>query len=163
ANYLYREPSEWLHDAQFGWWKLLDDMQIPTRIICEDNLSEDLSNYRAIILAFSPLDLLPKEDLQRIEQLQIPQIREILSTPALRPSKDTTLRSFAGAITVPADLTFFWLKDETTSSTPGLMRDGNRAYGIMTEPGRLSLGFPFGYTYLKSNGEAHRSLTTEML
>jgi len=69
ANYCYREKTEWLHDAQLGAWRMLRERGWPVRIVCEDNLSEDLSGYRAIYVAFSPPQLMPAADAQRLEEL----------------------------------------------------------------------------------------------
>ena len=74
ANYAYRERSEWLHDAQFGVYRILDELGIPVRFICEDNLEEDLSGYHALYVAFSPPELMPEEAWQRLEALNLPMI-----------------------------------------------------------------------------------------
>ena len=59
GTYQYREPTEWLHDAQFGLWKWYRDQGRAVRIICEDNLTEDLTGYQGMIRAFSPEALIP--------------------------------------------------------------------------------------------------------
>lgn len=69
AAYQYREPTEWLHGAQFGLWKWLRDQGVPVRIICEDNLGEDLRGYRELVNAFSPLPLVPAAARAALEAL----------------------------------------------------------------------------------------------
>jgi hypothetical protein len=54
VNYSYREPTEWVHAAQFGVWRTLTERNLPVRIICEDNLAEDLSRYRGLCIASTP-------------------------------------------------------------------------------------------------------------
>ena len=86
ANYRYRERTEWLHDAQFGVWKLLRDMAIPVRVICEDNLAEDLTRYKGLVLAFSPVDVMPAEDRVAIERLGLPIVADVWEVPQAPPS-----------------------------------------------------------------------------
>lgn len=86
ANYRYRERTEWLHDAQFGVWKLLRDMAIPVRVICEDNLGEDLTRYKGLVLAFSPVDVMPAEDRVAIERLGLPIVADVWEVPQAPPS-----------------------------------------------------------------------------
>lgn len=85
ANYGYRESVEWLHDAQFGAWKMLRERGFPVRFICEDNLTEDLRGYRGLYAAFSPPDLMPEEDRQRLKTLssELPSVVEVPGTPPL--------------------------------------------------------------------------------
>lgn len=71
-NYSYRESTEWLHDAQFGIYKSLRDKNIAVRFICEDNLQEDLSEYKSIIYACLQRDVLPEKDLLALEALNLP-------------------------------------------------------------------------------------------
>lgn len=86
ANYRYREMTEWVHDAQFGFWKLMSDMNVPTRVICEDNLGEDLSRYKGIVLAFSPFDVMPAEDARAIAKSGLPVVADLLEAPQASPS-----------------------------------------------------------------------------
>lgn len=71
--YCFREPDEQLHDTQFGIYKELADRGIPVRIICEDNLDEDLSSYRAMIVAGAPLEFLPAHAREKLEALPLPR------------------------------------------------------------------------------------------
>lgn len=71
--YSFREPDERLHDAQFDHYKRLADKGIPVRIICEDNLAEELSGYRALIVAGAPLELLPAHAREKLEALPLPR------------------------------------------------------------------------------------------
>lgn len=93
ANYLYREDTEWLHDAQFGVYKLLVDAKIPVRIINEDNLDEDLSGYRAFYMAFSPRNLLPSSARKKIDTLPLLIIEDFPEAPALKNNRATVLAS----------------------------------------------------------------------
>jgi hypothetical protein len=87
ANYSYREPTEWLHDAQFGAWFMLQSRGLPLRIICEDNLDEDLSHYRGLYVAFSPPQLLPDTAHDKLRALlaTIPSVVELSETPEHAP------------------------------------------------------------------------------
>ncbi|MFP4502522.1 MAG: hypothetical protein ACLFTT_16120 [Candidatus Hydrogenedentota bacterium] len=91
ANYQYREDTNWLHAAQFGVWKLLRDLDVPTRIICEDNLGENLEAYRALWLAFSPPALLPNAAQERLESLNLPTVIDMPVVPEMR---DTGERAY---------------------------------------------------------------------
>ena len=71
--YSFREPDEQLHDTQFDIYKRLRDKGVAVRIICEDNLEEDLSGYRALVIAGNPLELMPIPTRERLEQLDLPQ------------------------------------------------------------------------------------------
>lgn len=88
ANYVYRESSEWLHEAQFGVYKLFCDAGIPVRIINEDNLGEELDGYRAIYLAFSPRALLPLSALEQLEALPILILEDFAEIPETVPVKE---------------------------------------------------------------------------
>ena len=83
ANYCYREKSEWLHDAQFGAWRMLRSLGVPVRFICEDNLGEDLSGYRGVYVAFSPPELMPASSRASLDALtkRLPSIIELSAAP----------------------------------------------------------------------------------
>ncbi len=81
ANYAYRESTEWLHEAQFGIFKLFRDAQLPVRIINEDNLEEDLSGYRALYAAFSPRVLMPPAAQQNLSALPLLIIEDFMDIP----------------------------------------------------------------------------------
>ncbi|OQB42314.1 MAG: hypothetical protein BWY09_00465 [Candidatus Hydrogenedentes bacterium ADurb.Bin179] len=81
ANYTYRESTEWLHEAQFGMYKLFRDAQVPVRIINEDNLGEDLSGYRALYAAFSPRTLMPASTQQQLSTLPLLLIEDFMDIP----------------------------------------------------------------------------------
>ncbi len=76
STYCYREKSEWLHDTMFGWWKLLTDAGIPVRIICEDNLTEDLSKYKALVVPYLSDGVLPSDANKQLGKLRIPRFIE---------------------------------------------------------------------------------------
>lgn len=88
ANYAYREPTEWLHEAQFGAWRMLRDLGVPVRIVCEDNLNEPLHRYRSLYVAFSPLELMPEEDRKRLSALmrRLPSVAEVEGAPSNAPA-----------------------------------------------------------------------------
>ena len=98
ANYRYREETEWLHDAQFGFWKLLNDLGVPVRVICEDNLTEDLESYKALVLAFSPFDLMPEKDKAALQQAGLPIIADVLEAPKAPPAEPVNLDGAASRI-----------------------------------------------------------------
>jgi hypothetical protein len=70
ANYCYREKTEWLHERQFGAWHELVSKGENARIICEDNLGEDLSGYHALAIAFSPRECIPTKPRAALEALE---------------------------------------------------------------------------------------------
>ena len=88
TNYCYRERTEWVHDAQFGAWRMLTTHDIPVRIICEDNLDEDLAHYRGLYVAFSPPELIPPSSRAKLELLErrVPSVVEITHAPPQPPS-----------------------------------------------------------------------------
>ncbi|MGC8540532.1 MAG: hypothetical protein ACP5QA_07865, partial [Phycisphaerae bacterium] len=83
ANYCYREPAEWLNEAQFGAWRMLTHDGFHVRMICGDNLKEDLSDYRGLYVAFSPPQLMPVAARRRLLKLEseIPTIVEVANIP----------------------------------------------------------------------------------
>jgi hypothetical protein len=90
ANYCYREPTEWLHDAQLGAWHMLRSNKTPVRIICEDNLDDDLpaTTYRGLYVAFSPPELIPTTSRAKLESLQqrLPSVVELTHAPPHPPT-----------------------------------------------------------------------------
>jgi hypothetical protein len=88
TNYCYRERTEWVHDAQFGAWRMLTAHGMPVRIICEDNLDEDLSRYRGLYVAFSPPELIPPSSRAKLEALEgrAPSVVEITHAPPRPPT-----------------------------------------------------------------------------
>jgi hypothetical protein len=154
ANYRYREQTDWLHDAQFGYWKLLRDMSIPTRVICEDNLGENLASYKGIVMAFSPMDLMPKKDQETLRKIGIPMITDISSTPNLRPTQAQTISGEAGQITTPGGLSWNSMLDLSILGqgfTYGLKCDNKNL--LAYRPKLAILGFPLGYYYLHGADE----------
>ena len=87
ANYCYREKEEWLHAAQFGAWHMLTSAGLNVRIVCEDNLDEDLAGYQGLYVAFSPPELLPTTARAKLESLcrAIPSVVELTQAPAKAP------------------------------------------------------------------------------
>jgi hypothetical protein len=117
ANYCYREPTEWLHDAQFGAWFMLRSRDIPVRIICEDNLDEDLARYRGLYVAFSPPELLPQRRRDQLEALlgKMPGIVELSAAPERRPT--TQPAGHAGVVadrwvTLNYPLAYHWYRGD---------------------------------------------------
>ncbi len=86
VTYCYREESEWLHDAMFGWWKLLTDAGFNIRIICEENLSEELSRYRGLVVPYLPDGVLPTDSIKALGALTIPLFVE-RATGAFQPEQ----------------------------------------------------------------------------
>ena len=119
ANYCYREKTEWLHDAQFGAWRMLTSRGLPVRIICEDNLDEDLSHYHGLYVAFSPPELIPISRRDKLDSLlgRIPSVVELSATPTGRP---TTRPIRAGVVTgrwmtLNCPLAYHWLRGDRAS------------------------------------------------
>lgn len=139
ANYCYREAkSEWLHDAQFGAWKMLTDSGENVRFICEDNLGEDLSGYKALYVAFSPPQLMPQEDQDRLMKLceKLPSIVEVDAIPSLAGDRSEHTASMNG------------LQFQTTAE--GLPVAAAKDL-LRVEGGRVMLGYPLAYVWLKGN------------
>ena len=112
ANYCYRERTEWLHDAQFGAWRMLTQRGLAVRIICEDNLDEDLSTYRGLYVAFSPPQLLPTSRRAQLESLQerLASIVELTDIPPTPPTRE------AGT------LAYRWLQGDRAAADAELTR-----------------------------------------
>jgi hypothetical protein len=128
ANLCYREKTEWLHDAQFGDWKMLRDRGLPVRFICEDNLAEDLSHYRGLYVAFSPPQLLPTPARDRLARLrdQLPSIVELSQIPPAPPKVDaaapaTATRGRCRILNFP--LAYVWLHEPTRSAADGMLTE----------------------------------------
>ncbi len=98
ANYRYREETEWLHDAQFGFWKLLTDMKVPLRVICEDNLGENLKVYKGLVLAFSPLELMPKKDRDALAKTKLPMVVDVMQVPSAPPKELIQISNWDGLL-----------------------------------------------------------------
>ena len=121
ANLCYREPTEWLHDAQFGAWQMLRETGHNVRFICEDNLAEDLGGYRGVYVAFSPPELLPARDRERLDRLvkQIPSIVELSRAPDAPPHPAGPKGAPAAdgrAVTLDHPLAFNWLRGDRAAS-----------------------------------------------
>lgn len=156
ANYCYREETDWLHDAQFGFWKLLRDMDIPVRVICEDNLGEDLSKYRGIILAFSPLDLMPSADRDAILRLRIPIIADVSGTPTIRPEERISLKGEPGELVIETGMPCDSIQD--LSKLPIEGRPGMQGVDLpfmMYDRKSFVMGFPLGWHYLHGADQMH--------
>lgn len=115
TTYCYRENSEWLHDAQFGAWKMLKDHGYTVRFICEDNLDEHLSAYRGMYVAFSPPELLPTTARAKLATLcsSIPTILELSHAPSAAPAKSQALaaiRPGSTPLTLDVPLAWHWLR-----------------------------------------------------
>jgi len=158
ANYCYREKSEWLHDTQFGYWKLLHDLGYKTRIICEDNLTENLDAYRGIIFAFSPLELMPAQDRVKIEKLKIPKILDFAITPDMKAEKSMTLHGKMGDIELMPSLPFDSLYDlSRLSGEYSFELTCNDKRFFASRNNEVIFGFPLGYYYLNgSNPESYK-------
>jgi hypothetical protein len=117
ANYSYRERDEWLHDAQFGAWFMLSSRHLPVRIICEDNVDEDLSRYRGVYVAFSPPELLPRSRRERLAALfeKMPAVVELSAAPEQRPTTRPVGHAAVDAdrwITLNYPLAYHWFRGD---------------------------------------------------
>jgi hypothetical protein len=146
ANYSYREPTEWRHSAQGGVWTVVVDLGYPTRIICEDNLSEDLSGYRMLVSAFSLRELLPEADRIRLESLALPVVSDLTELPC-RSDAEKACEAF-GLRSIPV----------THPACPAGLQDlgvlgAGWEFALKTatsnlaayKPGKVILGYPIGY------------------
>lgn len=136
ANYCYREPTEWLHDAQFGLWRMLVEAGLPVRIICEDNLEEDLSGYRALVRAFSPVEVIPAAARSKLDALALPTLIDVEHTPA--------------PATIEAPIYAEFPNGRTCIATPALPLQPavERAPELRADKPRIILGYPIGHVYL---------------
>jgi len=160
TNYSYRETSQWVHDAQFGVYKLFRDLEIPVRIINEDNLSEDLSGYRLLYRAFSPRELLPPKTQEHLGRHHIPVIVDLDGIPppyagsAPLPAEGIARINVAPANGPigPTDLTS--LGDDYAFA---LHTDRHKL--AAHKPGSIILGYSIGLLYLRdSEPQAHREI-----
>lgn len=66
-NYVYREPSEWVHDRQFGYWLTLHRAGIPARIVTDENLlKEDLRAQTMVIPCGAVIDAPVRDRLRAL-------------------------------------------------------------------------------------------------
>jgi hypothetical protein len=145
ANYCYREPkSEWLHDAQFGAWKMLRDGGGHVRFICEDNLAEDLSGYKALYVALSPPELMPQEDQDRLTKLcaTLPSIIEVDAIPPLAKENAATARA--------RDLTFATTADGLPIAPANEL--------LQVQGKRVTVGYPLAYVWLHGDRAAQQAV-----
>ena len=147
ANYCYREDSEWLHSAQFGAYRILRELGVPVRIICEDNLSEDLSGYRGIYIAFSPPELMPEQDCMALEAVNLPAIVELPGIPQKVDQPDEVLFATglfgricvkpAGFKLAPCDV-----------NLPESLIQTDQANLVGRKGKKIILGYPLGYVFV---------------
>ncbi len=153
ANYSYREPTEWLHDAQFGVYRLFLDAGIPVRIICEDNLHEALNGYRALYLAFSPTSLMTAPQRAALDALTLPVLADYLDVPEPAVDSETVMAHGLADITLtipacpttPMDLSHLGEDYDYALRTD----DGRKL--LAHKPGRAVMGYPLGALYLHGN------------
>ncbi len=163
ANYCYREATEWLHEAQFGAYKLLTDLGIPVRVICEDNLSEDLTGYRLLYQSFSPAELMPEEAVERLEALDLPKIADVPTIPPLHreaePLETKGLAEVAvtspGCPAAPVDLSKLGAAYQYEMHCGGASLAAHK-------PGSVIIGYPIGFLYLHdaAGASAHQGIMT---
>jgi hypothetical protein len=98
ANYCYREPTRWLNLAQFGAWRMLKTNGYRVRIICGDDLRENLNDYRGLYVAFSPEQLIPMATRRRLLKLEsvLPTIVEVKNIPRKLGNRAIIVEHFAG-------------------------------------------------------------------
>ena len=164
TNYSYREPEGqhgfgWVHGAQFGVYKLFQDLGIPTRIICEDNLDEDLSGYRALVMALSPPALMPQSAQKKLARLTLPRIADYEDIPPLRG--DDAPQQAEGIATVQV------VTPEAPIGIADLTHLAGYEYALQAgekmlaahRPGRVVLGYPIGLLYQNDpNGYTHQGI-----
>ncbi|MFQ6132846.1 MAG: hypothetical protein ACE5R4_12470 [Armatimonadota bacterium] len=163
ANYCYRERTEWLHDAQFGAWRMLREHGHHVRVICEDNLPEpELKGYRGLYVAFSPRELIPPTSRSQLERLAaaLPSVVEVPSVPpAAESAPPGKGRGPFGEFAVSAEGLPVGLPDLSGLGGRWRVRGrlGERAL-LLTQGRRVVLGYPLAYCWLngpdrKAQGE----------
>jgi hypothetical protein len=150
ANYSYRENTQWLRDAQFGVYKLFRDLDLPVRIICEDNLEEDLTGYRGIYLAFSPQELMPKSAQAKLSALLLPRIEDMPQIPDVWTDPAPILaEGFTRVQVSHPDCPVAPLDLQHRDTMEGCaLHAGGRALAAWA-PGKVALGYPIGFLYLR--------------
>ena len=145
ANYDYRESTQWVYQAQFGAWRMLEQNGYAVRIINESDLSQNLSGYRGLYVAFSPPQLLPSTDAAKLYRLEssIPTIIEYGAIPGLKSQAgDTYATSSFGTVM-------------TTDSALPIMPLSRT---FVTGPGNImTIGYPLGYMWAFQNDPAQES------
>lgn len=149
ANYLYRESTEWLYEAQFGVYKLLRDAGIPVRIITEDNLEEDLSGYRALYLAFSPRPLMPPSARDKLDGLNLKTIEDFQGIPAIHVTREETIASGLADAVVFTDACPVGAQDLSALGERYVCELHLGAKRLLAHcPGHVVMGYPVGVMYL---------------
>lgn len=142
ANYDYRESTQWVYQAQFGAWQMLKQNGYAVRIINESDLSQNLSGYRGLYVAFSPPQLLPSTDAAELYRLEssIPTIIEYGAIPGVKSrAGDTYATSTFGTVM-------------TTDSALPIMP---LSQTFVTGPGNImTIGYPLGYMWTFQNNLA---------
>jgi len=160
THYSYREANQWVHDAQFGVYKLFRDLEIPVRIVNEDNLSEDLSGYRLLFKAFSPRALLPQSAQERLDRHPMPVIADLEGIPPLyAESAPLPAEGIARLNVAPANGPIG--PTDLASMGNGYAFALNTAHHKLAahKPGSVILGYPIGLLYLRdSEPRAHREM-----
>lgn len=141
ANYLYREPTQWLHDAQFGAWRMLTAAGYPVRVVCEDNLAEGLGRYRGLYVAFSPPELMPEADRRALDRLarRLPSVTELARAPLPGEDPEAVGSCPAGAFAAWA---------------PGLPAHVDGPAAPAVDGRRVALGYPLAYVWLRGADRA---------
>ena len=137
ADYSYRESTDWLHQAQFGAWRMLRRNGYAVRFICEDDLRENLTGYRGLYVAFSPPQLIPPYESARLAKLEhaIPSIVEEPGIPAVKPGRMNTY-------TAHTPIGRLMTSDVHLPVAP-------MKKVLRTGPGRrVVLGYPLGYMWI---------------
>lgn len=152
ANYSYREPAGqhgfgWLHDAQFGVYKLFQDLGIPVRIVCEDNLNEDLSGYRAVFMALSPPALMPRSAREKLASLALPRIADYEDIPPLRTALSPPQAQGLAAVRLVDDSAPIGPADFSGMAGYAFGLEADGATFAAYRPGHVVLGYPIGLIY----------------
>jgi hypothetical protein len=96
---------------------MLTSRDLRIRIICEDNLDEDLSGYRGLYVAFSPPELLPTSRREQLDALtrRIPAVVELSSAPSQRPATQPAGHADVvvdGCLALNYPLAYHWLRGD---------------------------------------------------
>jgi hypothetical protein len=152
TNYSYREPEGqhgfgWVHDAQFGVYKLFMDLGIPTRIICEDNLDENLSGYRAIFMALSPEALMPRSAREKLATLFLPRIDDYLDIPPLQSAATPQQADGLATVTITSSQAPIGLADLSGLDGYEYAINAGNLQLAAYQPGHVVFGYPIGLIY----------------
>jgi hypothetical protein len=67
-------------------------------VISEDNLGENLKGYKGLVLAFSPLELMPRKDRDALVKTKLPMVVDVMQVPAAPPKELIKISNWDGLL-----------------------------------------------------------------